>query len=164
MTKDTWPGALDVTVGGHIRAGEDIAETLREAEEEIGLRLQPADTTRIGRRFGSTRTSTYFDQEIQEVFAVRSDWPLERYRLHRDELAGLLQISLADALVLFRGERWSVPAREYSTVTGRIIRREVAVADFVDASDGYAVLALEAIEGLVSGTDPRPFEIRPVED
>ena len=36
MTKDTWPGALDVAVGGHFRSGESLAETLREAEEEIG--------------------------------------------------------------------------------------------------------------------------------
>ena len=36
-TKDTWPGKLDVAVGGHYRAGESLAETLRETEEEIGL-------------------------------------------------------------------------------------------------------------------------------
>ena len=37
QSKDTWPGALDVAVGGHLRAGETLAEAVREAEEEIGL-------------------------------------------------------------------------------------------------------------------------------
>src|SRR5690242_15381466 len=35
--KDTWPGRLDATVGGHYRAGEGLAEALRETEEEIGV-------------------------------------------------------------------------------------------------------------------------------
>ena len=37
LTKDTWPGVLDVAVGGHLRAGRRLAEAVREAEEEIGL-------------------------------------------------------------------------------------------------------------------------------
>jgi 8-oxo-dGTP pyrophosphatase MutT (NUDIX family) len=42
--KDTWPGAIDVAVTGHYRAGESLAEALREAEEEIGL---PAAAVRV---------------------------------------------------------------------------------------------------------------------
>jgi len=35
--KDLAPGKLDVTVGGHLAAGEHWPSALREAEEEIGL-------------------------------------------------------------------------------------------------------------------------------
>src|SRR5687767_2706683 len=41
--KDTWPGLLDATVGGHYRAGEGLTEALREVEEEIGLRVTAGD-------------------------------------------------------------------------------------------------------------------------
>src|SRR5215211_8527831 len=34
--KDTWPNRLDETVGGHYRAGEQLRDSLREVEEEIG--------------------------------------------------------------------------------------------------------------------------------
>jgi 8-oxo-dGTP pyrophosphatase MutT (NUDIX family) len=55
--KDTYPGALDVAVTGHARAGEPLEATLREAEEEIGLppaavrvlgALQPTPTIATG--------------------------------------------------------------------------------------------------------------------
>lgn len=84
---------------------------------------------------------------------------MDRYRLHPIELSGLLKITLDQALALFRGEQWSVPALERSTVTGKTVHRQVAVADFVDVTDNYAVLALEAIKQLAAGEDPEPFEI-----
>ena len=46
--KDTWPGALDVAVTGHARAGEPLEATLREADEEIGLLVCLADLARLG--------------------------------------------------------------------------------------------------------------------
>ncbi len=37
--KDTWPNKLDVTIGGHLEAGESMLEGgLREVEEELGPR------------------------------------------------------------------------------------------------------------------------------
>src|SRR6185312_16932533 len=50
LEKDTWPGALDVAVTGHLRAGEAILDGLREAREEIGLELGPSDVIRLGLR------------------------------------------------------------------------------------------------------------------
>src|SRR4051812_37998181 len=40
LAKDTNPGKLDATVGGHYRAGESIEQTLREVEEEIGISVK----------------------------------------------------------------------------------------------------------------------------
>ena len=77
-------------MGGHLRAGESLAETVREAEEEIGLVLTLADLTRLGRRFASSVRGA--DNEVQEVFGLRSDLPLDRYRLHPDEVEGVVSI------------------------------------------------------------------------
>ena len=35
--KDTWPGALDVSVGGHYRAGESLADVIREMPERLSV-------------------------------------------------------------------------------------------------------------------------------
>ena len=87
-SKDTWPGALDVAVGGHLRAGETLAEAVREAEEEIGLAVALDDLVRLGRRFA--RSDSGRDNEVQEVFAVRSDRRLGEYRLHEDEVESVV--------------------------------------------------------------------------
>src|SRR5207237_2201274 len=76
LTKDTWPGALDVAVGGHVRAGDTLEQTVREAEEEIGLAVTLAALVPLGRRFRrsspSDRKRGVVDNELQEVYAVRS--------------------------------------------------------------------------------------------
>jgi 16S rRNA (adenine1518-N6/adenine1519-N6)-dimethyltransferase len=47
--KDTCPGMWDTSVGGHVGAGEDQLEAvLREAAEELGLRLDAEDLESAG--------------------------------------------------------------------------------------------------------------------
>jgi len=44
-----WPGYLDVSTAGHIDFGENpITSALREAGEELGLEIKPADLTFLG--------------------------------------------------------------------------------------------------------------------
>ena len=60
-----------------------------------------ADLTRLGRRFahGVGRD----DNEVQEVFALRSDLPLDAYLLHPDEVDAVVSVPLDDAIALFEG-------------------------------------------------------------
>ena len=46
--KETWPDRLDVTVGGHLGAGEEALNGIREVEEELGSRLRPEISSRWG--------------------------------------------------------------------------------------------------------------------
>eukprot|EP00747_Dinoflagellata_sp_TGD_P182511 gnl/TRDRNA2_/TRDRNA2_36788_c0_seq1.p1 gnl/TRDRNA2_/TRDRNA2_36788_c0~~gnl/TRDRNA2_/TRDRNA2_36788_c0_seq1.p1 ORF type:complete len:189 (-),score=34.22 gnl/TRDRNA2_/TRDRNA2_36788_c0_seq1:17-583(-) len=48
QTKDTHPGLWDVSVAGHIDAGDEpLATAVREAEEELGLRVAPEQLEHI---------------------------------------------------------------------------------------------------------------------
>lgn len=165
MSKDTWPGALDVSVGGHIRAGETLEETVREAREEIGLPAAFSDLIRIGQRFSSHCGDGVFDQEVNEVFALRSDRPLCSYRLHPDEVDGLVLVTLADGIKLFRGAEATIPALEGRRAADHTASLytdiRMQTTDFVDAGDGYAATALAAIRDLARGTVPEPFVISP---
>lgn len=104
LGKDTQPGALDVTVGGHLAAGETWREGLREADEEIGLRVAEQDVVFAGVRRGIFETDSGIrDHEIQHVFFARNDAPLTDYRPNPAELAGLIAISIDDMLELASG-------------------------------------------------------------
>ena len=163
MTKDTWPGALDVAVGGHFRSGETLEETLREAEEELGLAIGADDLVRLGRRFFVWRTESYTDSEIAEAFAARCDQPLTSFQLHPEEVDGLARISVADGLKMFAGQVSTISGIEYSRESGSLETVELGITDFVEASDGYAIYTLSAIEQLAAGDHPESFVIRTVE-
>lgn len=163
-TKDTWPGSLDVTVGGHVRAGETIADTVREAAEEIGVELQPAELTKIGMRFATDRNERWYDREVNAVYGVRIDQPLTEFRLHPEEVDGLVLLALEDAIALFGNAVPQVTGYEARRgVDGRALEPAVLQLtkhDFVEMDDDYARVALAAIARLAAGEDIQPFLVR----
>lgn len=158
-TKDTWPGFLDVAVGGHLRAGESLVETVREADEEIGLRVAFADVVPIGRRF--TGRPGDGDRELQEVCAVRSDLPLDAYVLHEHEVSGIASVLLAQALALFRGEAPAAPGVELERGARTPRAFTMRVGDFAGRErEAYAVCSLERLAIVLAGGVPERFELR----
>lgn len=158
-SKDTWPGALDVAVGGHLRSGETLAEAVREADEEIGLDVALEDLSRLGRRFAHRAAGT--DNEVQEVFAVRSDLPLQAYRLHRDEVDAVVSVPLDASLALFEGRETVVSGTELrrESRTPSVVR--VTVAGFAAGElGGYQARALRGLWAVVMGSSIESFELR----
>jgi isopentenyldiphosphate isomerase len=102
--KDTWPEVLDVTVGGHLAAGETVEQAYREIEEEIGIVADPARL-----RFLETRKARgVVERELQDTFLYRDDRPLGDYRPNPAELEGLVELSVAGAVALFTRQATSV--------------------------------------------------------
>ncbi|MEI7759302.1 MAG: NUDIX domain-containing protein [Thermoleophilia bacterium] len=158
-TKDTWPGSLDVAVGGHLRAGETLSEAVREAEEEIGILVELGDITRLGRRFAPGATGS--DNEVQEIFALRSDLPLDAYRLHPHEVDAVVSVPLAAVLDLFEGRQAAVQGVELrrDSIASSVV--SIAVAGFAAGeSNGYPARALRGLLEVIAGRAPEPFELR----
>jgi isopentenyldiphosphate isomerase len=156
--KDTWPGALDVAVGGHFRAGETLNETLREAEEEIGLAASIDDLVPIGQRFIDDHGPNYIDRELNEVLALRCDQPLTGYILHPDEVAGIVTIELDQVMALFTGTMDTATASEVR-LDGSEHHITVTVSDFAGDREDYALAALAGIQTIANGNMPEPFLI-----
>lgn len=159
QTKDTWPGCLDVAVGGHLRAGETLSEAVREAEEEIGILLEIGDIIRLGRRFAHSVAGS--DNEVQEVFALRSDLPLDAYRLHPDEVDAVVSVPLDAVLDLFEGRQAAVQGVELRRGSTISSIAPITVAGFAAGeSGGYPARALRGLLEVIAGRAPEPWELR----
>ena len=88
LTKETFPGFWDVSVAGHVTAGESILEgAIREVKEEIGLDIQEADLTPLDIRKNTNRFDNgIIDCEFQHVFLVKLETPLSQLRIQETEV------------------------------------------------------------------------------
>ncbi len=88
--KESWPGLWDVSVAGHVNAGEGARDTaMREAFEELGLRVAADELTQLGtlRYQAVLNGGTYIENELHEVFFVRREVELASLRLDPAEVA-----------------------------------------------------------------------------
>lgn len=145
--KDTWPGYVDLTVGGHLAAGEGPLDGLREVEEELGLRVEPGRLVPLGTRRAEGRIPQGLDREFQDVFLLRDDTPPGDLRLQKEEVEAILLLRLDDAEALVAAG--SAPAREYRD--GETSEVRVRASDFVPTNDDYLRRVALAVRGALGG-------------
>jgi isopentenyldiphosphate isomerase len=152
--KDTWPLALDATVGGHLGAGETVEDAFREIEEEVGISPNPEDLYHLGRRARASNGDLpgIIDRELQEIYLLADSRPFMEFRPNPAELEGLVRISLGSALGLFSGE--------ITTARGTRLRASDRGFDWITihtddllirGGDDYFLSVARAIHRLVQG-------------
>jgi isopentenyldiphosphate isomerase len=150
--KDTWPARYDATVGGHFRAGETLAETLREVEEEIGIIPDPRDLRPLGVRVCANEAQPgIVDREIQNVFLLRDDRRLETFRPNPAELAALVRFPLETLVPFLAGEDSEVNGESIAPGATRAKPITARSDDFIPSVDRYflrvAIAAQLALRG-----------------
>lgn len=104
--KDTHPLLWDVSVAGHIGAGEQIKDAaVREVNEEIGLEIITDDLQKI-RVFKSVHehVGDVVDREFNHVFLSKLNVPLNTLIKQESEVADLALIPLLQ----FSEETWGL--------------------------------------------------------
>jgi isopentenyldiphosphate isomerase len=149
--KDTWPLRLDVTVGGHLAAGEDTSHAYREIHEEIGIDADPKRLLFVGRRKAIGQT----ERELQDVFLYRDDRLLVGYAPNPAELAGLVELPVSAALALFRQQAATAGAILLDAASREIVPFTVSETTLLPVRyfDYYRWIA-EAIDQVHRGADP----------
>ncbi len=150
--KDTWPERLDATVGGHYRAGETLADTLREVKEEIGIIPDGQHLRSLGVRVCAKEAQTgIIDREIQDVFLLRDDRPLEDFRPNPTELAALVRFPLETLVPFLAGEAHEISGTRIAPEASQVEIITVRMDDFIPTVDRYflriAVAARNALRG-----------------
>lgn len=96
--KDTFPLLWDVSVAGHIGAGEEIAHAaVREVEEEIGLTISEVDLNPIG-AFKSVHNhkENFIDAEFHHTFLCELKVPISSLVIQESEVENLRLLPLLD--------------------------------------------------------------------
>ena len=91
LTKKVFPGIWDISVAGHIGAGEEVLEgAKREVFEEIGLILENKDFIKIGTRIHQVNHENGIqDNEHHHVFIAELKTPISELTMQPEEVAGL---------------------------------------------------------------------------
>ncbi|WP_339662657.1 NUDIX domain-containing protein [uncultured Polaribacter sp.] len=105
MSKKVFPGLWDISVAGHIAAGEEIlASAKREIFEEIGLEIQDKDLLKIGTRIHQvSHANGIQDNEHHHVFIAELKVPLSALTIQEEEVD---EIQLFDLEILKNTEQY----------------------------------------------------------
>lgn len=145
------PRRLDVTVGGHFRAGETLLDVVREAEEEIGLVVRPGQLTYLGTTRAVRSYEGTLDREFQDVYALRDERPLTAYTLRCDEVETLYEVPIDAFIDLVRTGRY-VAATGYDCMQ-RVSNALLIVDDLVPQGRELAARVLERLRDWSAGED-----------
>jgi isopentenyldiphosphate isomerase len=149
--KDTYPNDLDVSVGGHLSAGESLEQAVRETEEELGLKVDFNDLIPVGLRVIASKPSPETtDREFNHVFLLVHEQPLESYSPN-DEVSGLVVFKIDDGLALCAGEIESIEGTYAYYHPFRSEPITLRMTDFVPTQDQYLFRALVGAKRCLNG-------------
>ena len=148
--KETWPDKLDVTVAGHLGAGEEALDGLREVEEELGLSVRPKELIPLGTRRVEAEIPAGLDREFHDVFLLVRSLRPEELRLQEEEVAAVARLRLDEVETLEGGS--SIPAEEWRD--GKKSTVFVSPSDFVPTDDGYLPQIARAAREVLAGGCP----------
>ena len=91
LSKKVFPGLWDISVAGHIAAGENVLNSaIREVKEEIGLQLQQEDLIKIGTRIHQvSHANGIQDNEHHHVFIAELKTSIEGLIIQEEEVAAI---------------------------------------------------------------------------
>ncbi len=102
--KDTYPDCLDITVGGHVPFGKIENKIQKESLEEIGISPLDEELIDLGYYRYEETVGDFFHRELQRVYLLADNRPLDAYRFYDGEVAGIYAVALKDIELLLRDD------------------------------------------------------------
>ncbi|MCK5907314.1 MAG: NUDIX domain-containing protein [Flavobacteriales bacterium] len=99
LTKSTFPGLWDISVAGHISAGETVeVGAYREVLEEIGLDIDISDLEKIFvfKESHYHKSMNWYNNEFHHVFLYKFDGSISDLILQKEEVDDVRFLSISD--------------------------------------------------------------------
>ena len=129
-----------------------MASALREVEEEIGIVSAPEHLRSLGVRVCANESQPgIIDREIQDVFILRDDRPLEDFRPNPAELAALVRFPLETLLPFLAGEDAEIHGDAIAPATTRTEPVSARIDDFIPTVDRYFLRIAIAAQNVLRG-------------
>ena len=98
--KDTFPNLWDISVAGHISAGEaPLTSALREVEEEIGMIISKEQLHLIGTSKKSVQHhANLIDNELHYIYVCEIAFNINSLKIQKEEVSALQSIHLNDLI------------------------------------------------------------------
>ena len=124
--KKSFPLLWDVSVAGHVEAGEDIIRSaIRETEEEIGLTLQANDLEKVGVfKSEQIHSEKFKDFEFHNCFIAELKVPFQKLEKQESEVEDLRLIPL----ITFADEVWGLGKSQKYVPHGSYYYKKVILA------------------------------------
>jgi isopentenyldiphosphate isomerase len=129
LTKETFPGLLDLSATGHLGAGESPLDGVRELREELGVDIAREALHPLGVRRIVDRIPGGVNRELVHVFLARDDRPLEEYSPDPREVDAVVDLPVVAGLDLVAG---LLPEVRCGSVTTGSHHQEAVVVTLAD--------------------------------
>ena len=150
-TKSSFPGLLDLSATGHLRAGEEPVAGVRELAEELGVDIDPGRLVPLGTRLLADNGGEGANRERMHVYLLPDDRPAAAYRPDPAEVAAVVEVGARDLLDCWAG---AAAAARRIDVDGGDEPLEVTVDQLVPAVDGYWTVLLVMTLRYLAGHRP----------
>jgi isopentenyldiphosphate isomerase len=133
---DEYPGLIDVSVAGHLRAGEEVEDaTEREIAEEFGIEVSSDRLESLGEYSLVVQKEAMYSREQTDVLLLSDGRTPSAFATDPFDVASVVSMGLMDACELWSGVRSSLKAVEWQSNVGRPILLELV--DFVNDVPDY---------------------------
>jgi isopentenyl-diphosphate delta-isomerase len=126
-TKELSPNLWDLSMGGHISAGEDpVTAALRELQEELGMQVNREQLEYLFLSKEETILYNGIERLFHYIYLVRTNVALSQFRLQSSEVAEVKYSTVDDfeKSIKENKDQWMAHWEEYSRVI-EILRKDL---------------------------------------
>ena len=152
--KSSFAGLLDLSVTGHLEAGETPLDGIRELREELGVDASIDQLVSVGvRLLADDLGEGHTNRERVHVYFMADDRPPSDYNPPAEEVSALVEIDTSDFVSLFGPGLPTINATRH--VVGQMPENvQIASDNLVVPTDGYWVVLAVMAQRFVQGDQP----------